>query len=90
MRKAAMKRSSLRTVVELESELLRLTELVRARRQQLARLEKCPNKDCECRKVWREVVERKLASQVGKIGKGVRERSPVDGKVKARRVRQAR
>ncbi len=58
--------------LELESELLRLNELVRARRKQLARLESCPNKSCECRRVWREVVEKDLAKQVGKIRRGVR------------------
>lgn len=57
---------------ELEAELLRLNTLVRKRREQLARLEACPNKDCECRQVWREVVEKKLSSQVGKIRKQVR------------------
>lgn len=51
----------------LESELLRLNELVRQRRKQLAFLEKCPNKHCECRVVWREVVEKNLAGQVGKV-----------------------
>jgi len=58
--------------VELEAELLRLNSLVRARREQLARLENCPHKDCECRQVWREVVEKKLATQVRKIRKQVR------------------
>ena len=72
-----MKKSAPKTVLELESELLRLTELVRARRKQLARLEKCPNKDCECRQVWREVVEKKLASQVGKVRQGVRARPDI-------------
>lgn len=57
---------------ELEAELLRLNALVRQRRNQLARLESCPNKDCECRQVWKEVVEQKLAKQVGKIRKQVR------------------
>jgi hypothetical protein len=56
---------------QLESELLRLNNLVRARRKQLARLEDCPNKSCECRAVWREVVEKKLAGQVGKIRRQV-------------------
>jgi hypothetical protein len=58
--------------VELEAELIRLNALVRARREQLARLEHCPHKDCECRQVWREVVEKKLATQVRKIRKQVR------------------
>lgn len=56
----------------LEAELMRLTTLVRQRRAQLARLAKCPNKDCECRQVWREVVEQNLARQVGKIRRHVR------------------
>jgi hypothetical protein len=56
---------------DLEAELLRLNLLVRQRRAQLARLEKCPNKDCECRRVWSDVVEKDLATQVGKIRKGV-------------------
>jgi hypothetical protein len=61
-----------RQAAELESELLRLNSLVRERRKQLARLESCPNKDCECRRVWREVIEKKLGRQVGKIRKQVR------------------
>ena len=57
---------------ELEAELVRLNALVRERRQQLARLEKCPNKDCPCRLVWRNHVEENLAGQVGKIRRHVR------------------
>lgn len=53
--------------IELESELLRLNTLVRARRAQLERLERCPNKDCECRLVWKEHVAKNLASQMTKI-----------------------
>ena len=68
-------------VAELEAELLRLNNLVRQRRLQLARLESCPHKDCECRQVWHDVVEKKLASQVGKIRKKVRER-PAKGSTK--------
>lgn len=60
-------KSKQREAVELEAELHRLTTLVRARRAQLARLAKCPNKDCECRAVWRDVVENNLANQLGKI-----------------------
>lgn len=60
---------------ELEAELMRLNNLVRARRKQLANLEKCPNKTCECRIVWREVVEKNLASQVGRIRRQVRNRT---------------
>jgi hypothetical protein len=56
---------------ELEAELLKLNTLVRERRAQLARLENCPQKDCECRQVWLEVVEKKLATQVGKVRKQV-------------------
>jgi hypothetical protein len=56
---------------ELEAELIRLNTLVRARRKQLANLERCPNKACECRLVWREVVERNLASQMGRIRRQV-------------------
>ena len=55
----------------LEAELLRLNALVRERRKQLARLEKCPNKDCLCRLVWREHVEKNLEGQVGKIRRQV-------------------
>lgn len=69
-------------VVELEAELLRLTELVRARRTQLNRLDKCPNKDCECREVWREVTEKKLDTQVKKVRTGVLPR-PALAKTKA-------
>jgi hypothetical protein len=65
--------------LQLESELLRLNNLVRARRKQLARLEDCPNKSCECRAVWREVVEKKLAGQVGKIRRQVVARPPKSG-----------
>ena len=57
---------------ELEAELVRLNTLVRERRQQLAKLENCPNKNCECRRVWREVVEENLNRQVGKIRQRVR------------------
>ena len=57
---------------QLEAELLRLNTLVRERRKQLARLEKCPNKDCPCRFVWREHVEKRLAGQVGEIRRRVK------------------
>ena len=57
---------------ELEAELLRLSTLVRERRKQLARLEECPNKDCPCRLVWRNHVEKNLAGQVGKVRRQVR------------------
>lgn len=74
-------------VIELESELLRLTELVRARRKQLNRLEKCPNKDCECRKVWREVTEDNLSKQVKKVRTGVTKPTKNGTPVKARAAR---
>jgi hypothetical protein len=51
----------------LEAELLRLNELVRDRREQLARLQDCPNKTCECRRVWSKEVGKNLATQVRKI-----------------------
>jgi len=62
----------LRQVTDLEAELVRLNALARERRKQLARLEKCPNKDCPCRFVWREHVEKNLAGQVGKVRRQVR------------------
>lgn len=67
-------------VADLEAELVRLNTLVRARRKQLARLEKCPNKDCECRLVWRDAVEKNLAQQMGKI------RGQVKGKRSSKRT----
>ena len=60
----------------LEAELLRLNALVRERRKQLARLEECPNKDCPCRFVWREQVEKNLEGQVGKIRQQVGAEAP--------------
>jgi len=77
-----MKRTQ-REAVELEAELLRLNTLVRDRRKQLARLEDCPDKGCECRRVWHQVVEKKLSRQVGKIRKQVRGKRP--GKLKSKR-----
>src|SRR5512146_158783 len=65
-------KSKKRDAAGLEAELMRLNELVRARRKQLARLDSCPHKDCECRAVWHEVVEEKLSHQVGKVRQGVR------------------
>jgi hypothetical protein len=65
-------KSKKRSAVELEAELVRLNELVRARRKQLTRLDDCPNKDCECRAVWHEVVAKNLKNQVGKVRAGVR------------------
>ena len=60
-----------RVETQLEAQLIRLNTLVRERRKQLARLEKCPNKDCPCRFVWREHVEKNLAGQVGEIRRRV-------------------
>ncbi len=62
-----MKSNKVQQPAELEAELIRLTTLVRARRKQLARLQTCPHKDCECRLVWRDVVEKTLAQQMGRI-----------------------
>lgn len=59
-------------VGELTAELARLNELVRKRRKQLEFLERCPNKQCECRAVWWEVVEKDLAGQVGRINRQIR------------------
>ena len=64
-----------RVGANLEDELLRLNALVRERRKQLARLEKCPNKDCPCRFVWREQVEKNLEGQVGRIQQRVHGKS---------------
>lgn len=64
-----------RQETDLEAELLRLNALVRERRKQLARLEKCPNKDCPCRFVWREQVEKNLEGQVVRIRRQVRAKS---------------
>ncbi len=66
---------------KLEAELAWLNALLRERRKQLVRLEKCPNKDCPCRFIWREHVEKNLAGQVDKIrrrvhGKNSRPKAP--------------
>ena len=66
-----MKNGKPRNVTELEADLVRLNALVRERRKQLARLESCPNKDCPCRLVWRDHVEKNLAGQVRKIRRQV-------------------
>lgn len=66
-----MKSKQSQQVADLESQLVRLNTLVRQRRAQLERLKTCPNKGCECRKVWREVIEKDLAGQVGKIRKRI-------------------
>ncbi|HWV99469.1 MAG TPA: hypothetical protein VNZ64_07210 [Candidatus Acidoferrum sp.] len=78
-----MMKSKQREAIELGAELVRLNTLVRRRRQQLARLEKCPNKDCECRRIWREVVERDLAHQVGRIRRQVRRPARKTARVKS-------
>ena len=72
-----MKRKT-QTKVELEAELLRLNSLVRERRAQLERMEDCPNKECRCRAVWQEQVDKGLASQIRKIRRQVGE-EPVKG-----------
>jgi hypothetical protein len=72
-----------RETTDLEAELLRLNALVRERREQLARLEKCPNKDCPCRLVWREHVEKNLNGQVGKIRRQVGTGSAAKRKARA-------
>ncbi len=72
--------------MELEGELLRLNALVRSRRAQLDRLEKCPNKDCQCRLVWRDIMERTLSRQMGKIRRQVAGKAAANnGKVSATR-----
>ena len=73
-----------REATELEAQLVRLNALVRERRQQLARLETCPNKDCPCRLVWRNHVEQNLAGQVGKVRRQVRAKSTSLAKPKGR------
>ena len=60
------------TVAALEAELVRLTTLVRERRDQLAKLENCPNPSCPCRQLWRRHVDKNLACQMGKIRRHVR------------------
>ncbi len=70
--------------VELESELLRLTELVRARRKQLVKLRECPHSDCECRAVWKDHVDKSLADQVGKVRRRVTSKSAKSKSAKAR------
>ena len=84
-------KSKAREVLQLESDLLRLTALVRQRRAQLARLKNCPNPACPCRVVWRDHVEQGLASQVRKIRKQVRGTPPKSANsssARGKRVRQ--
>src|ERR1035437_8795726 len=71
-----------RVETQLEAQLIRLNTLVRERRKQLARLEKCPNKDCPCRAVWRNHVEKNLAGQVGKIRRKVSNKTTQPAKPK--------
>lgn len=73
-----------RVAADLEAELLRLNALVRERRKQLDRLEKCPNKDCPCRFVWREQVEKNLEGQVGRIRQQVQGKLNKPSKLKSR------
>lgn len=75
-------------VFELEAELLRLNDMVRARRRQLEKLEQCPHKECECRSVWREIVEKDLASQVGKIRTTVNHNGKKAGSPKTERAKK--
>jgi hypothetical protein len=74
---------------ELEAELLRLNTLVRERRKQLDRLKNCPNPECPCRVVWRNVVEKNLAGQVGRIRRNVRAKSTVASKGKGTKARKS-
>ena len=79
-----------RAETDLEAELVRLNALVRERRKQLDRLDKCPNKDCPCRFVWREHVEKNLAGQVGKIRHHVLGKSGKAAKPKGRAKQRSR
>ena len=76
-------------VIELEAELLRLNDMVRARRRQLANLEKCPHADCECRSVWQSVTEQNLAGQMKVIGKTVQRATPTKAKA-VKRTRRSK
>jgi len=75
---------------ELEGELLRLNALVRERRKQLARLKNCPNPECPCRVVWRGMVEKNLATQVGRVRRNVRSKRGGSSKGKTAAVRKSR
>ena len=79
-----------RAQTDLEAELVRLNALVRERRKQLDRLDKCPNKDCPCRFVWREHVEKNLAGQVGKIRHHVLGKAGKPAKAKGRARQRSR
>ncbi len=78
-----MMKSNERKVLGLESELIRLSNLVRERRSQLARLRDCPNPLCPCRAVWRDQVEKKLSGQMHKVSKTVRQTPTPRGRVAA-------
>jgi len=80
---ARMKNNKAAAAAELEAELIRLNTLVRARRKQLAQLQRCPNKDCECRLVWGQVVEKTLSRQMGRIRRHVK-RKPGSAKAAKR------
>ena len=69
---------------------MRLNLLVRERRQQLDRLDKCPNKDCPCRFVWREHVEENLTEKVAEISRRVRGKASKAAKSKAASARRSR
>jgi hypothetical protein len=75
-------KSKKQEILDLEAELLHLNALVRDRRKQLARLQKCPNTTCGCRLVWRQQVEKTLAGQVKKIGRQVGSHPPKTSKSK--------
>jgi len=64
-------KSKKREVMKLEAELVKLNALVRARRHTLTRLQTCPNTTCECRVLWCNTTEKRLAKQVGKVRKVV-------------------
>ena len=78
------KNSKTQEKLELEAELMRLNELVRERRSDLARIQECPNETCKCRAVWKEQVDKTLASQVRKIRKQIVVSS--SGAVKSKRT----
>ena len=79
------KNSKQQEKLELEAELMRLNELVRERRSDLARIEECPNEGCKCRALWKEQVDKTLASQVRKIRRQivVRKAAPAKSKKSA-------
>ena len=68
--------------LKLEAELLRLNALVRERREQLARIEECPNQACRCRAVWKEQVEKTLTGQMRKIRRQISAESAKTPKAK--------